>query len=133
MATTGSGTGTTMTYGSSGAFMLPISISFSGNYEREVIETTTLSTSTARTYIPETLYDPGEITAEVLFDGEITPATHAAATSETITVAWKGSATSWAASGFMTSFTPGEFAVGTLMTGTAVVKLTGAITVDATP
>jgi len=120
-------TGLTITY-QSGLLAEIIDFSWSG-MEREAIDTTNFSSTTAREYMPSTLYDSGELSVELLFDPEIDPTTALSAASETVTVTYADAATAstMAANGFMTGF---EIA-GPLedrMTATATLKLTGAIT-----
>lgn len=120
-------TGLTITY-QSGLLAEIIDFSWTG-MEREAIDTTNFSSTTAREYTPSTLYDPGELSVEMLFDPETDPTTALAAAAETVTVTYADAApaSTMAASGFMTGF---EIA-GPLedrMTATATLKLTGAIT-----
>ncbi len=95
------GNGITVTFDSS--FLADVtSITWSG-IAREAVNTTTYATTTAMTYEPADIFDPGELQFEALFDPSDEPAWDGAA--ETVTVNWtdSGSAT-WAASGFLTGF-----------------------------
>lgn len=106
-------------------------INWSG-ISREAIDTTCNSTSNgAMTFMPSDLEDPGELRVDLLFNPKTTPPYTSAA--ETITVtfpipAGNTTATTWAASGFMTNF---EFGApyNDLMTATATLKFSGAITI----
>jgi len=121
------GTGLAITY-QSGLFAEILDFSWSG-IERGVIDGTHFASTNAREYTPTTLYDPGEITVEMLFDPETNPTTAISAVAETVTVTYAdpAPASTMAASGFMTAFeitAPLE----DRMTATATIKLTGAIT-----
>jgi len=120
-------TGLSITY-QSGFFAEIIDFSWSG-LARESIDTTNFASSGGREYTPSTLYDPGELQVELLFDPESSPVTPITAVAETVTVTYADAApaSTMAASGFMTDF---EIA-GPLedrMTATATLKLTGAVT-----
>ena len=120
-------TGLTVTY-QSGFLAEIVDFTWSG-MSREDIETTNFSTTGARTFTPSTLYDPGELSVELIFDPSTTPMTPIAAAAETVTVTFSDAApaSTLAASGYMREF---EVA-GPLedrMTATATLKLSGAIT-----
>ena len=120
-------TGLTVTY-QSGFFAEIIDFNWTG-ISRESVDTTNFSTTGGRTSIPSTLYDPGELAVELLFDPETDPTTPIAAAAETVTVTYADDLppSTMAASGYMTGF---EIA-GPLedrMTATATLKLTGTIT-----
>ena len=122
------GTGSTVTFGTSGWAGEILDINFDG-FNREAIDTTHLGTTTARTFMPSDLYDPGELTLEVQFDGDDGPPIAAA---ETITITFplkSGDTTAgnWAGSGFVTGFSFGLPLEGK-QTGTMTIKFTGAIT-----
>lgn len=123
------GQGASITFGTSGFTANIESISHDG-LERESIPTTHLGTTTARTFIPGDLYDPGELTLDVQFNPDDWPPIDQAA--ETITVTFplgSGASTpaTWAASGFATGFNYG-IQVESLMTGQLTCKFSGAIT-----
>lgn len=116
---------------STGFFAKILSLAWSG-IERGAVDTSHLGTTTARTFIPTNLYDAGELEVELIFEAETTPPITGAAETVTVTVASDGAGgtSTWAASGFLTGF---EF-TGTLeemMTATARIKFSGAITVTA--
>ena len=124
------GTGTTITFGTSGFTSELLSISWSG-IARESVHTSHMGTAAPgadkfgnRTFLPGDLADPGEITAEFHFDPSQDPIINEAA--ETITITFPSGST-WAASGFVTSF---EFddPMEDKMTATVVVKLSGNVT-----
>jgi hypothetical protein len=71
---------------------------------REAVNVTTLATTDGMTYEPADQYDPGEWSAEILFDPADAPSIQALAAAETITVTWSNAAgTTWACEGFMTN------------------------------
>lgn len=119
------GTGTSVSF-ATGFFAEIIDISWSG-VSREVIETTHMGTTTARTYTPGDLYDPGEAQVQIAFAPGTAPPWGDAA--ETVTVTWPDAgAATWAASGFMSDFEGGA-AIEERMTATATLKFSGSITV----
>ena len=83
-----------------------------------------------KTYAPADLHDPGELSVDLLFEAQQDPPIDNAA--ETVTLTFNGG-TTWAASGFMTSyeFTGASGEGADLMTATAVIKFSGAITITA--
>ena len=119
------GTGTTITM-DTGFFAEILSVTWSG-VSRTVIDTSHMGTTTAMTYTPGKLIDPGELQVEMAFAPGTEPPWDDVA--ETVTVTWPDSgAATWAASGFMTGFeatAPFE----ERCTATATVKLSGDITV----
>lgn len=118
------GTGTTITFAGLGTTFRVISCSFSG-WERKAIQTTYMGTTTAHTFIPGDLQDPGELTLDVQFPQDGDMSTLMAAAAETITVKFRGSTThSMSASGFVRSCSV-AVPVDDLMTSTIVVKFTG--------
>ena len=120
-----SGFGTTIAFSSS--FLAEvISVDWSG-IARESIETTHLTTANnAKTFIPSDVYEPGEVSVEMAFDPTTAPPITGAA--ETLTVTFPGAGDTWAAAGFLTSFDLNS-PLEDRMTATAVVKLSGPITV----
>lgn len=108
------------------------SIAFSA-ISRASLDTTHLTTANARTFMPEDLPDYGTLTVEFLHIDAIAPPI---APAETITVTYpvgagQATAATIACSGFLTDYTPGSPAVGELMRGSAVWKLTGVMTFTA--
>lgn len=92
---------------------------------REAIETTHLGTTVAESFIPSTLYNPGEFTVDVNFDPQTPPPF--AGVAETWTITFPTSAT-YAASGFITDFSFGPAVSKELVSASFTIKLTGAIT-----
>ena len=91
---------------------------------RAAVETTTMATTTAKTFMPSDLYDPGSLTVEMQFDSDGTPPVNGAA--ETVTITF-GDAETWICSAFLTDF---AFTGATeeLWTATATLKFSGPIT-----
>ncbi len=122
------GTGAAITF-ASGYFGEITGFSMDG-MERPSIDTTHLGTTNARTFIPGDLYDPGELAVELQFDTQTLPPF--SATAETVTVTFPltsgGTTTTWAASGFLTSFNY-DVPLEDLNTASATVKLSGQVTV----
>ena len=123
------GTGLSLTFGTSGFTANLLSVN-GQDISRPAIQTTHLGTTTAHTFIPGDLYDPGGVEIEFQFDPDDYPPIDQPA--ETITVTYPLSsggttAANWAASGFMTDFSWGA-PLEELMTGSATLKLSGAIT-----
>ena len=126
MADVGDGASFTMT-GFTGDI---ISINNSG-ISRGVVDSTHLGTSAAKTFIPGDLYDPGEVELTVQHDPNEQPPFTASATTATITYptpSGGASGATHAASGFVSSWDPGNIANDELMTSSVTVKWTGAIT-----
>jgi hypothetical protein len=119
------GTGTTITF-DSGFFAEILSVTWSG-ISRPSIATSHMGTTTALTFVPGDLFDPGELSVELAFAPGTEPPWGDDA--ETVTVTWPdaGDAT-WAASGFLTGF-EATSQLEERMTATATVKLSGDITV----
>ena len=119
------GTGTSITF-DTGFFAEILSVNWSG-ISRAVIDTTHMGTTTAMTYTPGDLIDPGELQVEIAFAPGTAPPWDSVA--ETVTVTWPDAgAATWAASGFMSGFE----ATGTIeerMTATGTLKLSGDITI----
>lgn len=124
------GTGTTITWGSS-TFTSPLlSIDWDPG-ERVVVDTTSLSTTTARIKMPGDLVDYTGVTVVFQYDpDEQAPIT---AAEETITITYPipsggaGGATH-AFTGFVDSFTPGNAGIDELMTATMHLTVDGNVT-----
>jgi hypothetical protein len=100
---------------------------------RAALETTNSSTTTARTFRPEVLYNSGELSVTIQFDSSKTPPITEAAESITITfpmAAGAATAATLTGSGFMTAYNP-TVDINGIMTATCTIKWTGAITVTA--
>jgi len=120
-------TGITITY-QSGFLAEVLDFSWDG-MSREKIKTSHMGTVGAHTYMPSSLYEPGEIEVEIAFDPEQDPTAPLAAAAESVTVTYADAvpASTMAASGFMTGFTitgPME----DRMTARATLALSGTIT-----
>jgi len=122
------GTGATVTF-DSGFFAEIISANWNG-IERPSIDTTHTGTTTARTFVPGSLYDPGELEVEIAWAAETEPPYGGAAETCTLQVpsSGTGGTSTWAASGFMINFS-GSVPLEERQTATGTIKLTGAITV----
>lgn len=129
MAATTIGTGTTVTFGTSGFTAQILEVGW-GGIERESVESTHMGTTDAKSFIPGTLYDPGELELEIAFDGDDAPPIGGAVETITVEFAKKSSGSTngaqWAASGFVTEF-EATAPLEDKMTATMTVKLTGAI------
>lgn len=117
------GHGTTITFGTSGFSAACTSISQSG-VERGSLETTHLGTSTAKTYTPAELYDPGTIEVDFQFAGD--DALLVGLEAELITIDWGGDGSTWATTGFVTGQGPSATS-GEIMTQSVTIKLAGTI------
>lgn len=117
------GTGTTITF-DSGFFAEIQSISWTG-ISRESIPSSHMGTTTALTFSPTNLYDPGELEVELHFDPTETPPYGSAA--ETCTVTFPDGST-WVASAFMTEFQVQDPFEDKIV-ATATLKFSGAITI----
>lgn len=117
------GAGTTISFGSTGYAAALISVDGPG-VSRESIESTTMATTAARTFIPSDLVDGGELEMTFEWDGSLEPPYNDAA--ETITLDWGGTGNSMSFSAFLTNFKPGA-AIGERMTASMTMKVTGDI------
>ena len=136
MPATDIGTGATVTFGTSSRTFNIVSVGHD-DIGRESIETTHRGTTSARSFIPGDLYDPGGLELEIQLDPNldttnIPPFDQAA---ETITVTQpvqSGDATAGkiAGTGFVQSFSYND-PVEDLITGTVSVKFSGALTITA--
>ena len=125
------GTGTTITFGTSG-FSAEVTEISHGSISRETIDTSHLATPAAtagkigsKTFLAGILSDPGELTLQGHHDPSLTPPVEGDA--ETVTVTFPDGDT-WAFSGQMTSY---EYTapLEDKMTFSATVKAVGSITV----
>lgn len=108
------------------------------NAKRESLDTTTMAQAAPgagkfgnKTSIPSNLSDPGELTCEIQHNHDTKPPLDAAP--ETVTVK-AGDATTqaaWAATGYMTSYTPKGVLDGSVMKATCKIKFSGNVTVTA--
>jgi len=125
------GFGASITF-SGGFFARITNIGWSGIARNPLETTSNASTANAKTFIPSSVYDPGEMSVDLRLDPDTTPPI--TGSSETITLTFPinpdnvGAAT-WSAVGFLTSYdltAPMEDVMG----ASATVKFTGPITVD---
>ncbi len=116
------GTGLSITF-DSGFFAEILDVNWSG-ITRASYETSSMSTTTARTYAPGDLYDAGTLVVNMAFDTTQLPSFGAA---ETCTVTLSNADT-WAASAFVTDFAI-TVPLEDRMTAAVTLKFSGAITV----
>lgn len=121
------GTGTTITFGTSGFTADILAVNWDG-IARESINTSHMGTTNDHTFMPTDLVDNGEISVEIAFIGSLSPPIITNGAAETVTVAWAGGS-SWAASAFQTGFTAGA-PLEDKMTGTLTLKVSGGITIS---
>ena len=122
------GTGTTVTFGTSGFTADILGVNWDG-IAREAINTSHMGTTNDHTFMPVDLVDNGTLTVDIAFVASLTPPILTNAPAETVTVAFAGSATTWSFSAFQIDFS----AVAPFedkMTATCVYKISGAITVS---
>jgi hypothetical protein len=124
------GTGTTITFGTSG-FTGEILEITGPDGSRVSVPTSHLGTTVAHTFMPGDLVDWGEVSLEIAFDPTEDPPIDEAPESITITFP-NSDTTSWEFTGFVTGFnvrTPLE----ERMTATMRLKITGDVDTDYTP
>jgi uncharacterized membrane protein len=101
-----------------------------GGITRAVADATHMLSS-AKEFVASSVYDPGELSVEVLFDPAIRPTADLAnvATNQVVNVYWAsgGTATTlWSAFGYMTQFEAGA-QMEEMMSGTVTIKLSGTL------
>lgn len=105
------------------------SLNWSG-IERAEIDTTHFGTTGAKTNEPAELYDPGSIDIEGFAAPGTTPAIIAGDAAETATVTWTDAgAATWAASGWMQSFSLDASEGEERVKFNATIRLSGVITI----
>ena len=117
------GTGITVVFGTSGFAMNIMNVS-GPSMSRESLETTHQGTTTARTFVPSSLYDGGEVTLDLQYDPDIAVPISGAV--ETVTITWPSADTS-AFSAFVTSFEP-TANLEEIEEATCTLKVTGEVT-----
>jgi hypothetical protein len=132
MAISDIGTGTRITFGTSGFSAKLMSVE-GPDMKRPSIQTTDMSTTNNHTFMPGDLVDRGEAQITVQFDPSLTPPIAGAA--ETVTITWPvpaglTNAATWVFSGFMTDFKPSSH-IEQLMEATATLKVSGGVTITA--
>ena len=126
------GTGTTITFGTSG-FSARVSSIDGPSMSRTTVETTHLATSQWRTHMPGDLADLGEITLTVHHDPSLTPPIRQAAETVTITFPVPSGLTNPATCVFtaMCIGYSASIAIDELMTASMTLKGSGAPTITA--
>lgn len=126
MAAPKEGIGTTVTFGTTSFSANLVSVSWDGAFGREDLETSYMGTTTARTFIPSTLYDAGNASLTFQFGSGVSPSTLGGAAAETITINFGGE-NDLSASGYCNSV---SFAadIDEIMEATFDIKFSGAIT-----
>lgn len=126
--TTDIGTGSTITFGTSGYSAELLNIAWS-DFSRESVGTAHMGSTPSQSFMPGDLYDGGTLTLEFHFKtNEAVPITGAAETmTVTFPIVTAADAATWACSGFVTGF---EFTdpLEDKMVATMTVKLTGDVT-----
>lgn len=128
MADQGEGHGGTITFGTSSTTINARTIQATG-VSREVINTTHLGTTTAKTSAPSTLYDAGQVTVTWLYDPDVQPPFTAAA--ETITLTHPDTLTNGAtsaSSGYVINFDEPTMETDAEQIASMTIQRTGAIT-----
>ena len=126
------GTGTSITFGTSGFSAALISVDGPSS-SREAVETSTMATTNSHTFMPADLVDRGEVSLTFEFDPDLEPPIDQAA--ETITITWPipsglSNGATWVFSGFMTDYNPGA-SIDERMEASGTLKISGDITVTA--
>jgi hypothetical protein len=122
------GTGSTVTFGTSGFSADILGVNLSG-VTREAINTSHMGTTSDHTFMPTDLVDNGTLELEIAWLATLTPPIITNAAAETVTVAFAGSATVWSFSAFQTDLgitVPLE----DKMTATMTFKISGAISIS---
>ena len=121
------GTGATVTFGTSTFVANLIDIDWSGR-TRDALDSTHMSTSGTKTYIPADLVDGGELSMTFFFNCTDATGTLLSAAAQVITVTWN-TGVSWAASMFCTEV-GASAQIGDTMKQTIKCKVAGTITED---
>lgn len=105
-------------------------LSWSG-VERAVADASHMGTTGGKEYVASEIYDPGEVSAEILFDPATKPFASLTAVSTTQAVEVRfaaGGATTqlWSAYGYVTGFEAGS-QMEEMQTGTVTIKLSGSV------
>lgn len=99
-----------------------------GGISRAVVDATHMM-STAKEFVASAVYDPGELSVEVLYDPSIKVLNDltAVATNQVVNIYWANGGTStygWSAFGYMSNFEAGA-QMEDMMSGTVTIKLSG--------
>lgn len=125
------GTGASLTFGSS--FVVEVLDIKHGGMERASIDSSHLGTSSARTFIPGKLYDPGETTVECLWDADAEdPTALLTATSTTVTITFpipsgRSAGATLTGNGFLRAVSEIAVPLEDKMTMTYSIKWTGTV------
>ena len=95
---------------------------------REALDTSHQESDPAREFIPEALFDNGELTFTCHYNPDTAPPI--GADPETIIITFTRTGANWSFTGFMTNYQPSAPHNG-LMTAEVTVKVSGEITIDA--
>ena len=119
--------GTALTAGTAGYRITGVN---HGGMTRAVADATHMLSS-AKEFLASSIYDPGELSVEVLFDPAIKPTTDLAnvSTAQVVNVYWANGGSStmlWSAYGYMTQFEAGA-QMEEMMSGTVTIKLSGTL------
>jgi hypothetical protein len=126
------GVGLTITFGTSSFSANIIEVSGSGNFQRAKIDATHLGSSTAMQYILASLYDPGDVTLKIQWNGDQVPPTDGVAETITITPPLPSGQSTAGTLVFSAGVTGFPFSVpraGELMTADVQLGILGAITI----
>jgi hypothetical protein len=101
-----------------------------GGITRPVADATHMLSS-AKEFVASSIYDPGELSVEVLHDPSVKPTADLAnvATNQVVSVYWANGGTAvtlWSAFGYMTQFEAGA-QMEEMMSGTVTIKLSGTL------
>lgn len=118
------GTGTTITWNGAIAELLDVT---PPGLSRESVPTSHMGTIDAHTFLPTTLYDPGELTIEMAFLPSYASAFLETVGTAVITFPNSGS-TTWTFEAFVTGYEPAD-PLEDRMTATLTLKVTGEITI----
>lgn len=129
------GQGTYITFGSilgsatSGVYKLT-GLSWSG-IERAAVDASHMTSSGGKDYVASSVYDPGEVSAEILFDPSVKPWTALTnvSTNQAVEVRFaNGGDTTlmWSAYGYVSGFEAGS-QVEDMQSGTVTIKVSGSI------
>jgi hypothetical protein len=122
------GTGSTVTFGTSGFTADILGVNLSG-VTREAINTSHMGTTSDHTFMPVDLVDNGTLELEIAWLATLTPPIITNAAAETVTVAFAGSATTWSFSAFQTDLGV-TVPLEDKMTATMTFKISGAISIS---
>lgn len=133
------GTGTSITFGTSGFAAELVGIPTISGLDRQAIETTALDITAPgagqignRTYLPSTAVGPIVMEVRFNFDPDLTPPLHESAETITITFplpAGQSTPANWAGSGFMTAYNVEGIVLDGKVEAVGSIQLTGAITI----